>query len=491
MTFQSITSPIVPLALVASLLCVAGPASAADAKALSQFRKMVEKGASELRFHPAETIDRLGLEPADAVSVVAEILSVSGAREKTRKNAVDVAVGLGEMGVGAPLVPALARTIHDDNGFISRGALRALQRIGKDSAPAMPELMKLMRREPRAPLSPIQDIGEAAIPFLLEGLGSDLPGVRAACAKALYNHGRHAEIHGPLMVLFDDPVVVVRQQALESARHLRPSSPELLDALAKSLSDAEPGVVLAAVRALERVDAGAQAEAVSSLLQHDDAEVRSAAARTLRRMSAGGAPMPEASKTDVAGNLSDPSLEVRFQAAVTLAASAPDTPGLVEPLREGLGGHAARLMEAITALGQLGPRARAAAPDLIKVIRRLRGAELIQSRAAQSLGAMGPMPEHAATVTALLPSAGGHLQVWLLYAVTALDPAREDGLAGLIRRLQNSDDVVLKNAVHALGLLGPRAYAALPELRPLLGSQDRALKALAEWAIGQIDVKQA
>ena len=488
---QPVRLPILPLTLLACLLCAVSPAPAADAEALSKVRKMLAKGASELLFRTAETLEGLGLEPADAVPIVADVLNDPRARQKARKSAVDVAVKLGEMGVGAPLVPALARTIHDDDGFVSGGALRALQRIGKDSAPAMPELMQLMRRQPRPTLSPIQGIGEAAIPFLLEGLESDLPAVRAVCAEALLNHGRQPEIHGPLMAIFDDPVTEVRQKALATARHLRPSSPELLDALSARLADPDPGVVLAAVRALERTDAGAQAEAIRPLLQHGDSEIREAAARTLRRMSAGGTPMPEAVETDIASNLSDPDPEVRFQAAVALAASAPDTPGLVQALRQGLGRNVARTLEAITALGQLGPRARAAAPDLIGFIRRYPNAELLQSRAAQTLGAMGPMPEHTATLTPLLPGAGSHLQVWLLYALTALDPTREDGLAGLVQRLSTSDPVVLKNAVHALGLLGPRAWVALPELRPLLDSEDRALQALAEWAIGQIDTRQA
>ena len=452
---------------------------------------MLNKGASELVFYTPRTLEQLGLEPADVVPVLTEVLNDPRARDKARETAVKVAVQLGEMGAGADLVPALAQAIDDDNSFVALGALRALQRIGKDAAPAMPELMKLMPREPRQTLGPIQSIEEAAIPFLLEGLKSDLPEVRATCAGALYNHGQHAEIHGPVIAIFDDSVTEVRLKALETARYLRPSSPELLDALAARLEDPEPGVVLAAVRALERADAGAQAEAVRPLLQHGDAEVRAAATRTLRRMAAGGTAMPESSETDLAGNLADPSLEVRFQAAVALAASAPDTPGLVAPLRQGLGRNAATLIEGITALGLLGPRARAAAPDLIQVIRQYPNAELIQSRAAQGLGAMGPMPEHAATVAALLPGAGHHLQVWLLYAVTALDPTRDDGVAGLVQRLSNSDSVILQNAVHALGLLGPRGRVALPELRRLLGSESKTLKALAEWAIGQIDVGQA
>ena len=198
--------------------------------------------------------------------------------------------------------------------------------------------------------------------------------------------------------------------------------------------------------------------------------------------------MPPGSRADIAANLADSSPEVRFQAAVALAASAPDSPGLLEPLRWGLRRDAGRLMEAMTALQQLGPRARAAAPDLLLIIRSYSAAEVIQSRAAQCLGALGPMPEQVDAVTALLPGAGSHLQVWLHYAITALDPTRDDGLAGVVVRLSHEDPVIVQNAVHALGLLGPRAYDALPALRRLSGSEDPRLEALVEWAIGQIDV---
>ncbi|MEM7350115.1 MAG: HEAT repeat domain-containing protein [Acidobacteriota bacterium] len=514
-------SPILPLALLASL-CIVTPSRATDSQALKKFRKMLIKGANELVFDPVETLEQLGLEPAEVVPVVGEVLNDSQARDTARRAAADIAVKLGEMGAGTPLVPALAQAIHDDNGFVSGAALRALQRIGKDAAPALPELMKLMRRggalrpiqcggndaprasepaqstrpAPRPTLSPIQSIGDAAVPFLLEGLASDLPEVRAVSADALHNHGRRAEIHRPLMAIFNDPVKEVRWQALETARYLQPSSPELLEALVARLADPDSCVVLAAVRALERPDAGAQAEALRPLLQHGNGEIRAAAARTLRRMEAGGTPLLETSKIDMANNLADPDPQTRFEAAVALAASAPDTPGLAEALRDGLRDATAilstskNLIDAIAALGQIGPRGRVAAPDLIQLIPLYHQAELVQSRAAQSLGSMGPMPEHVAAVAGLLPGAGDHLEVWLLYAITALDPTRDDGVAGLMERLESNDSVVQQNAVHALGLLGPRAWVALPELRGLLSSQDRTLQGLTEWAIGQIDTRE-
>lgn len=201
---------------IAGLLLLAEPASGDD-DGLREFRRMLEKGSSDVTFRTEETLEKLGLKTADVVPVLAETFTRSRARKKVRRTAAKVALNLAEAGEGAPLVPALARAIHDENQQVASDGLRALRNVGPEAVSAMPDLIELMRDTPPwQTLQPIQAIGEAAIPYLVEGLKSDALSVRTTCAQALVDLGAEQEIRGPLTDPFADPSGELQAQAARS-----------------------------------------------------------------------------------------------------------------------------------------------------------------------------------------------------------------------------------------------------------------------------------
>ncbi len=479
-------------ALAALLAALALTASAApDPKSLKKFEKLMNKGSLDVKVSIDDTLDELGLAPSDVIPLLEGALRDLDAKPDARHAAASACIRLGEMGHGEPLVPALMETIEDPNGFVELNARLALQRIGGEAAaPAMPAVMRAMANEEGhhgSLLSIIQAVGEPAVPFLIEGLESDQPQVRASSARALRPHGRLPEVRAPLIAALDDPDPRVRLEAADNAFHISPWDQEIVDALVARLDDPDVAVVERALKSLIRPMAKSAAGKIQALLEHPSADVRKAAAYSLRRIGAD----PAASDGALIAALDDPSQQVRTEAALSLAKTAPDTPGLVDILREGLSMRSPYSIESIAGLARLGKRARPAAPELLRIVERF-PSDLIQSNAATALAAMAPVPELAPKLARLLPAASPRLQTWLWYAIAENDPERDDdAVAGIMLILVDEDESVVISAIAALARLGPRARAALPALRALEAESEGNVRKWCEKAIEQIEAKVA
>lgn len=73
-----------------------------------------------------------------------------------------------------------------------------------------------------------------------------------------------------------------------------------------------------------------------------------------------------------------------------------------------------------------------------------------------------------------------------VWALGRLGPAAEPAVAPLISALQDRDPKVCQGAARALGLIGPKAAAAAPGLLALLADTNYLLCRMAAWALGQI-----
>jgi HEAT repeat protein len=168
-------------------------------------------------------------------------------------------------------------------------------------------------------------------------------------------------------------------------------------------------------------------------------------------------------------------------AALCLAASAraEDVASLVKQLKspdEELRRAAAK------GLGELGPDAKPAVPDLTRALKD--GDLFVRRFAAQALGEVGP--DAKAAVPALKEALGDKKKEVGEAAAAALARLGPDGVAALTDLLKDAkkDAAVRRKAVEALGRAGDDAKPAVPALTDLL--KDRDLRTDAAAALGDL-----
>lgn len=132
-------------------------------------------------------------------------------------------------------------------------------------------------------------------------------------------------------------------------------------------------------------------------------------------------------------------------------------------------------IEAAKMIGKLGPRAAAATPDLAAELHRLRGAELepLQEAIADALGQLGSPARDA--LPALSRAVGRTVDIdQAIKRSTELILASSDSqdVAALVRQLASRDASVRLRGVKALGVIGPAARYAVPDLITVLGDTD-------------------
>lgn len=191
---------------------------------------------------------------------------------------------------------------------------------------------------------------------------------------------------------------------------------------------------------------------------------------------------------------------------------------------------------AATALGAMGPDAKAAIPDLMFTLRDFITWEARQAAAAalgminsdsmngpspavlkalydvlhdpayqvrlaavQSLSTLGPAADEDsvdAYVAALTPIAlkdpEPGLQIWARIAVIgATKDFGANNIAPITKHLANADPGVRMQAVQALGALGPQAKASVGSLVTALNDADVGVQVSAMWALGRMETAAA
>lgn len=67
----------------------------------------------------------------------------------------------------------------------------------------------------------------------------------------------------------------------------------------------------------------------------------------------------------------------------------------------------------------------------------------------------------------------------------------EGRISGLVARLGSSDPTIRSDAIRVLGIMGPAAREALPELRRALHDRNEGVRRRAAIAVGRIDPSSA
>ena len=472
----------------------------------------------------------------------------------------DAAYQLSRLGTAAkPALPALLKALRDDDKQVWAFALTAITALGPEAVDAVPTLIDDLNskrprtqreRDPRQAVMrtayALTRIGPAAIPPLIEALGTDDIGLRAGATLALGGMGKEARAAVPALI----KNLTAREDFIrdESVAALGRIGSDAAAPLLAALSDSDPLRRAGAVLALAQFDApvseaAAQVEqlfaketdpvvrvAVLTALPKlgvepqqcvklllpavttDDEAIRHAGINALLSTRA----LRRAAVQPLAALLKDGNATTRELAARALGRMGPDAAGALPALLEAT--RAAGGAPAFSdALAQVGPTALPALLDALQkgnaaegewILRALRGFgppavsvlsealkqpnPAIRAAAADALGGMGRDAADAVNpLFVLTEDAEPSVQAAVLRALVALH-ADSGRLKPLLQTaLTNPNEDVRKAAAAGTAALGGATALGVNGLLALLAGDDAAGRLAAVQALGQLGAQSA
>ncbi len=179
--------------------------------AISALVDMLDDRSAGFREQVGWILKKLG--PVAKTAAPALIKSL---KEKTARSPKVVIVVLGAIGAEAKeAVPVILPALDDEDLALVNAAVEALCQIGRDSEEVPPAVAKAIRRAKVFRwIQLLPDLGEKAVPILVELLDDPLPAYRQICAEALDKIGPPAkEALMPLKKKLRDEDVNVRVSA--------------------------------------------------------------------------------------------------------------------------------------------------------------------------------------------------------------------------------------------------------------------------------------
>ncbi|SIO05858.1 HEAT repeat [Singulisphaera sp. GP187] len=305
--------------------------------------------------------------PVDRVAVIAAFTEALGDREAAVRGEAIVALA-SACSAGDP-PESLAAGLGDESAENRKATVRALARFRRGLDPWIPRLLRIAEhdddRSVRAAtvgvlggLTGPPGATAAAVPTLIEALGSRDPRVRAAVAEGLYRFGPEAAAAIPaLLRVFTEPIDGAGGRAgAGSANDSRALSGVAAAALGKIApgSASAKGVVTALTEVVRSGQGARQAQAAAALAQFGPAAAPAIPALVRMAREAGPTHAPES--------------ENEQAAAWALGKIAPGTPAVdeaVAALEDVLRSRQApSRVAAVEALGRLGPNAATCLPML-------------------------------------------------------------------------------------------------------------------------------
>lgn len=338
--------------------------------------------------------------------------------------------------IGPAAMPALIEGLSDFRSDVRNGVIKAMVEIGIPPREAIPPLIealedsnRIVRANAAFALGKIGPSAKQAIPTLTKLLTDPDADVRAAASKAVGAIDPKATVAiGPLVRRLRGDWREMKNAAESLSKMGEAAVPPLIEAL----HDRELKVRIAAAHILGEIGPAAK-DAVPSLT----------AALKDRSGIPGGASMVDVA-AEALGKIGPAAADAAPALLVAAAGWSSQArnalvklgPGALPVLISGLDSlNDARIIsEAIHAIGELGPSAAAAVPDLLKILGWL-GAPGLPGEAARALGKIGP--------------------------------ATEDVIPALVDAVNGTDDNMQFWAARTLGYMGPAAKEALPALRQL------------------------
>ena len=349
------------------------------------------------------------------------------------------AEALGQIGDAA--VPGLLDTLYDPNPDVRATVAEALGQIGDAAVPGLLDTLRDPSPDVRmAAAEALGQIGDVkAVPGLLDTLRDPDPDVRTTVAKALGQIGDVAAVPGLCEVL-GDPYIDVRYCAAEALGEIQDVAalPGLLDAL----HDPDPDVRMAAAEALGEIQDVAAVSGLLHTLRDLKRDVHKAAAEALGKIKDAAA-VPE-----LVIALRDPDVDVR--------------------------------KVVISVLEQIGD---AAVPQLLDALHN--SDAFIRSITIRILGRIGD----TAAISALLDTLRGPDWNVRWIAAEALGQIGDPAVPGLLDALHDPNEDARFAATWALRQT--RTAIAVPGLLQALRDPKRSVREEAVWTLAQIGDEMA
>ena len=395
-----------------SIIATLSGLGVARAQTLEDYLKQVRDSDPEKRVAALRTLKTF---PASDAVVAALLGALKDKSDGPRLNAAYV---LGQFGTDPyRVVPALMETLDDENSMVRAAAAAALGSFGKEAAPALSKLGSLMADTDL-------EVRRGAI--------QGLSGFAAANIEA------QALIAGRLQ----DPAPYVRSRAVNALSHVGKASRNYLPQFIAALADGSD-------------------------------QVREEAAQEIGALGAAGAPAFPA-MIAASRNPDDRTPYFLKYAIRDIAAtqSVSPVPLLIAALNDPGNTIDGRAFAAET-LGELGPSARAAEPDLLKASKE--ASARVRSAAAEALAKVNPAGLAATSLAEWVAMLGSDDRVSRNGASAELVKARAKAVPLLLSLLgTDAPDRIRIEALVTLGQIGNPAEVAIPVITSMLASTGSA-----------------
>ncbi len=244
---------------------------------------------------------------------------------------------------------------------------------------------------------------------------------------------------------------------------------------------AGPATRAEAIPKLEAAGADSVGVLCELLREHPDPEVQFLAAELLGKLG----PVAHAASDDLIAATRDPDSHVRAVAAVAIpAVETPVTKALPALIPMLTSEHAGRVARAISVYrGQ----AKAALPDLIKLLQDETKDTETRWNAARALGKLGPEGIDALPVLIeYCTHAEETIREHAVEAIGDIGPTATAGIPALIDCLDDPATRVRRDAVRSLGYFGPAVKDTVPQIKLLLNDKEQLVRAAALNALKAI-----
>ncbi|MEQ8787232.1 MAG: HEAT repeat domain-containing protein [Pirellulaceae bacterium] len=400
------------------------------------------------------------------VDVLGKLLNNQSASYQQRFNAMNALIKMGPDAKRA--IPALTRALHDEK--LRSAAVTALGRIGPDAVPALTTLLHDKECDPQAGVS-------AA--FILSRLGpkakQSLPGLRAALRcqdQSLRVASLYAiiQIDGP----FAEGLPVIRKALHDESIQARSTAIFALRAILPAIDPKEDALPL-----------------VKTALVDEQVYISRSAVTTLQAVLE----VIEQPEDVLAEFLKDDRFRVRFPAAVELSKQGERDEQVVAVLCEGLAAEhrAFARDQAINALREMGPKAKAAIEPLSKILQEP-GPEpgrLSFTRRSTQSPALDVLRQFGSSAAPALAEALKHgknteTRESIAEALIELGADAKQAVPRLIEIIKDPHDDARYTAIWVLEAIGPSAKPAVPALIEILKTDNEVERLAAIRALERI-----
>lgn len=448
-----------------------------------------------VRWHAARAVGLIGEDARTALPAVAKLLDdadpivvtqAAAALGAIREDDGRELIPESDAAAYAAVVEPLAKTALHPDPRARRAAVRALRRYRGPAEMAPLVSRHLADADPAVVVSALHtlaDMGNAAVPFLVEALKD--PKSRYWAEVALSEIGPDAAAAATSLVgLVDQGEAEERMQAILALAAIGEQASSAGPAIAKVLEQGDEALRLPAAFALGRMKSAAGDEALKRLAAGPDPFAAGMASWALARIHPDDAAAVREAVSRLRAGLANPDAEARAACVNGLSDLAETVPADT---------RSEFASDFIKMLGDADPETgRAAGAALIRLgglavpalVEKLAD-PAFRSSVTEILSVIGPAakPAVAALVKALDdgdPQSRGDAAV----ALAAIGADAVEAAPSLLKILADEagDDGLRYAAAYALGRIGPGAAAAEPVLRRLAESKDELMATVAVWA---------